>query len=45
MLPIEAYPTLKFAHVSLVSCSGVLFAVRGAAVLTVTHNPPGILER
>ncbi|QCP54626.1 regulator SirB [Trinickia violacea] len=32
MLAIEAYPALKFIHVSLVGCSGVLFAVRGAAV-------------
>jgi uncharacterized membrane protein SirB2 len=34
MLPIEVYPALKLAHVSLVSCSGVLFTTRGAAVLT-----------
>lgn len=34
MLLIDAYPALKITHVSLVSCSGVLFAVRGAAVLT-----------
>ncbi|MBB5503298.1 SirB2 family protein [Paraburkholderia sp. MM5384-R2] len=31
---IDFYPALKFSHVSLVSCSGALFAVRGAAVLT-----------
>jgi uncharacterized membrane protein SirB2 len=33
MLPVEVYPALKLAHVSLVSCSGVLFTARGAAVL------------
>lgn len=33
MLPIEAYPALKQAHVTLVAVSGTLFALRGAAVL------------
>lgn len=33
MLPIEAYPALKQAHVTLVIASGTLFALRGAAVL------------
>jgi uncharacterized membrane protein SirB2 len=39
MLPIEVYPALKLAHVSLVSCSGVLFATRGAAVLKGRNWP------
>ncbi|HSV70514.1 MAG TPA: SirB2 family protein [Methylibium sp.] len=32
MAPIEFHPSLKLAHVSLVAGSGLLFAVRGAAV-------------
>jgi uncharacterized membrane protein SirB2 len=32
MAPIELHPTLKLAHVGLVTASGLLFAVRGAAV-------------
>ena len=56
MLPLEAYPALKFVHVSLVSCSGVLFAVRGAsygcaigvylfiASVAVTHSQLGFLR-
>jgi uncharacterized membrane protein SirB2 len=39
MLPIEAYPAVKFIHISLVSCSGVLFAARGAA-LWMGHGWP-----
>jgi uncharacterized membrane protein SirB2 len=39
MLPIEAYSAVKFVHISLVSCSGVLFAVRGAALL-IGHGWP-----
>ncbi|MFM0489150.1 SirB2 family protein [Paraburkholderia graminis] len=31
---IDFYPLLKFSHVSLVSCSGAFFTVRGGAVLT-----------
>ncbi|MBW0449633.1 regulator SirB [bacterium M00.F.Ca.ET.228.01.1.1] len=31
---IDLYPALKVTHVSLVSASGALFAVRGASVLT-----------
>lgn len=32
MAPIELHPTLKLAHVALVTASGLLFALRGAAV-------------
>jgi uncharacterized membrane protein SirB2 len=33
MLPVETYPALKQAHVTLVLASGALFTLRGAAVL------------
>jgi len=33
MTSLEAYPTLKLVHVSLVTASGFLFAVRGTAAL------------
>lgn len=32
MAPIDLYPQIKLAHVALVTASGALFAVRGAAV-------------
>ena len=32
MAPIDLHPTLKLAHVALVTASGLLFALRGAAV-------------
>jgi uncharacterized membrane protein SirB2 len=32
MVPIDLHPTLKLAHVALVTASGLLFALRGAAV-------------
>lgn len=31
MAPIDLHPTLKLAHVALVTASGLLFALRGAA--------------
>ena len=35
----EHYPTIKAAHLGLVSASGLLFAVRGAAVLAGRRWP------
>lgn len=32
MAPIDLHPTLKLTHVALVTASGLLFALRGAAV-------------
>jgi uncharacterized membrane protein SirB2 len=45
---IEFYPTLKSAHVGLVTGSGALFALRGAAVLAgqgwAMHKPWRVLS-
>lgn len=42
MAPIEIYPALKAVHVSLVACSGALFAGRGAARLA---GRSGVMDR
>lgn len=42
---IEFYPQIKAAHVGLAICSGIVFAVRGAAVLAGMRWPNALPVR